>query len=76
MRRLQKKLDFETCISRLPSIVPAYDSNGRLYTFSIDKIEARQGLYPSNYGLIPQNVKTPVGTVITFQEMADLYHFC
>lgn len=55
MKRIQSTISLEPMTSRLPSVLPAYKDN-KLYFFDKKSIEEREGLYPTNYGMIPINI--------------------
>lgn len=54
MRIIQKKISLEQFKSRMPSIVPAYDSNGKTHHFN--HLVDLQNQPMVNYGMIPFNV--------------------
>lgn len=56
MRRLNFTVSLEQFTSRIPGIVPAFDSDGIYHVFTKDAIVSRQNRYPNNYGMIPINV--------------------
>lgn len=55
MRKITHQISLEPLVSRLPSILPAYKDNAAYY-FDERSIASRDGLYPSNYGMIPINI--------------------
>ena len=55
MRKIAHQISLEPLVSRLPSILPAYKDNAAYY-FDERSIASRDGLYPSNYGMIPINI--------------------
>lgn len=63
MRKIQKTISLEEFTSRVPGIVPAYARDGNFYGFSEDDITMRDGMYMSNYGMIPANVSFPGYTI-------------
>lgn len=56
MRRIQKTFSLEPMTSRMPSVLPAYKDN-TLYYFDDIHLKEREYKYPSNYGMIPLNIK-------------------
>lgn len=86
MKRIQSKISLEPMTSRLPSILPAYKDNV-LYFFDKDSISERNGLYTSNYGMIPINICLDKvsgcgeydfscnGNVLSWERFSEYYKF-
>ena len=86
MKCIQSTISLEPMTSRLPSILPAYKDNV-LYFFNKDSINERNGLYTSNYGMIPINIcldKTNgcgeyhfacQGNVLSWERFSEYFHF-
>ena len=73
MRVIQKEINLEAVTSRLPGVVPAY-REGKLYTFDDTALKGRENAFPSNYGMIPMFVETPLGC-LSWERISDWYHF-
>lgn len=56
MRKIQKTFSLEPMTSRMPSVLPAYKDNV-LYYFDDMSLKERDYKYPSNYGMIPLNLR-------------------
>lgn len=56
MRKIQKTFSLEPMTSRMPSVLPAYKDN-TLYYFDDANLKKRDYIYPSNYGMIPLNLR-------------------
>ena len=56
MRKIQKTFSLEPMTSRMPSVLPAYKDNV-LYYFDDASLKERDYVYPSNYGMIPLNLR-------------------
>ena len=56
MRRIQKTFSLEPMTSRMPSVLPAYKDN-ELYYFDDAHLKEREYEFPSNYGMIPLNLR-------------------
>ena len=56
MKIVQKQVSLEPMTSRLPGLYPAY-KDGELYFFDNEHLEARGYEFPTNYGMIPVNLR-------------------
>ena len=56
MKIVQKQVSLEPMTSRLPGLYPAY-KDGELYFFDNDHLKARGYEFPTNYGMIPVNLR-------------------
>lgn len=80
MRKLSKTISLEDFKSRMPSIVPAYDSNGKQHNFSHFIDFSKDPLI--NYGMIPFDVQIDEndnfgeysGKLFTFKELTNIFH--
>ncbi len=80
MRVIRKQISLEQFKSRMPSIIPAYDSDGVQHDFiHIIDLETEPLV---NYGMLPFDVQTDVGInlgkyegkLYTFKQLSDIYH--
>lgn len=86
MKCIQSTISLEPMTSRMPSILPAYKDN-ILYFFDKDSINKRNGLYTSNYGMIPINICLDKvngcgeyhfqcgGNVLSWERFSEYFHF-
>ena len=90
MRKIQKTYSLEPMTSRVPSIWPSYKNN-TLYFFDDASLNARDYIYPSNYGMIPLNISfssntendtveygldcSSAATTISFERLSNWYYF-
>lgn len=80
MRTIQKKISLEQFKSRMPSIIPAYDSNGKKHNFThfIDLLDKPV----VNYGMLPVDIqvdeKTELGhysgKMFSYHKLSEIYH--
>ena len=80
MRVIRKQISLEQFKSRMPSIIPAYDSDGVQHDFiHITDLETEPLV---NYGMLPFDVQTDKGlnlgkyegVLYTFKQLIDIYH--
>lgn len=86
MKKFQTTVSLEPMTSRLPSVLPAYKDN-KLYFFDSKSIEEREGLYTTNYGMIPINICLNKangcgnysfacgGHVLSWERFSEYFHF-
>lgn len=79
MRKIAKKISLENFKSRMPSIVPAYDNEGKQHNFSHFVDLAKEPLV--NYGMLPFDVQVDEddsmgiysGKLFTFKELSNIF---
>lgn len=78
MRKLKFTISLEQFTSRIPGIIPAFDSDGIYHVFTENAIKARNNRYVSNYGMLPINVDIhdffDVNPDVTIKEGELSYH--